>query len=86
MVSRVIRRCFRLPERKWLKVENCVATVAKLATAIDPEVKSWIDNVIVPAMVEEFLEKSKLGCDKVIRFKEPMLECCKSRASAEGAK
>jgi hypothetical protein len=25
-------------------------------TGIDPEVKSWIDNVLVPALVREFLE------------------------------
>jgi hypothetical protein len=39
-----------------------MATAAKLApprnASLDPQLKSWIDNVIVPAMVREFLEQS----------------------------
>jgi hypothetical protein len=34
-------------------------------TGIDPEVKSWIDNVIVPALVREFLAKE----DSVLRLR-----------------
>lgn len=30
--------------------------VRESETGIDPEVKSWIDNVIVPSLVREFLE------------------------------
>jgi hypothetical protein len=42
--------------------------VRESGTRIDPEVKSWIDNVIVPALVREFLE-DRAKEDSVLRLK-----------------
>ena len=42
--------------------------VQESGTGIDPEVKSWIDNVIVPALVREFLE-DRAKEDSVLRLK-----------------
>ena len=42
--------------------------VRESGTGIDPEVKSWIDNVIVPALVHEFLE-DRAKEDSVLRLK-----------------
>ena len=42
--------------------------VRESGTGIDPEVKSWIDNVIVPALVREFLE-DRAKEDSVLRRK-----------------
>ena len=42
--------------------------VRESGTGIDPEVKSWIDNVIVPALVREFLE-DRAKEDSVLRLK-----------------
>jgi len=42
--------------------------VRESGTGIDPEVKSWIDNMIVPALVREFLE-DRAKEDSVLRLK-----------------
>jgi hypothetical protein len=65
-----------------------MATAPKLASPrsapLDPQVKSWIDNVIVPAMVREFLEQSKSNSFK---FAPHVVECFDSRVfSREGHK
>lgn len=33
---------------------------------IDPEIKSWIDNVLVPALVDEFLSTADLPTEKSV--------------------
>ncbi len=52
---------------------------------LSPEVKSWIDAVVVPALVREYLssiESKKLTCSEG----EPVAECLpESRASSKGA-
>jgi hypothetical protein len=65
-----------------------MATAPKLVSPpsalLDPQVKSWIDNVIVPAMVREFLEQSESNSSKSTT---PVVECFDGRAfSREGRK
>lgn len=53
--------------------------------SLSPELKSWIDNVVVPALVREYLagrEHEKLACSRV----EGVAECATSRTvpSREG--
>jgi hypothetical protein len=62
-----------------------MATATKVGSAgINPEVKSWIDNVIVPTLVKEFLA-SKRSCDHVSDFDAlPVVECSDVTALPEG--
>lgn len=48
---------------------------------LDPQVKSWIDNVIVPALLREFLEQSELSGSKSA---SAMVECSDSKALCGG--
>ena len=50
---------------------------------IDPRVKSWIDNVIVPTLVREFLASRKQNGDS-LDSDAPMLQCSDRKASPEG--
>jgi hypothetical protein len=62
-----------------------MATTTKLgAVGINPEVKSWIDNVIVPTMVKEFLLSERSRRD-VSNFDAPaVVEFSDIKASPEG--
>jgi hypothetical protein len=66
-----------------------VATALKLVSPrkkpLDPQVKSWIDNVIVPTLVREFLASEKkqgesMDCDA------SMVQCTDIETSREGGK
>jgi hypothetical protein len=66
-----------------------VATVPKIVSPrnkpLDPRVKSWIDNVIVPTLVREYLASQKKSveprdCDA------PVIECADIEASPEEEK
>jgi hypothetical protein len=62
-----------------------MATAPKLGPGgINPEVKSWIDNVLVPTMVKEYLAyERKRG--KASNFDAPpVIECSDIKASPEG--
>ena len=51
---------------------------------LDPQVKSWIDNVIVPTLVREFLaseKKQRESADDDV----PMVQCTIAETSPEGA-
>ena len=52
-------------------------------SVLSPELKSWIDGVVVPALVREYLaemERKKLACSEV----EPVAEFAATRtATAE---
>jgi hypothetical protein len=52
---------------------------------LDPQVKSWIENVIVPTLVREFLASEKkqresVDCDS------PMVQCTDLETSPKGGK
>ena len=53
-------------------------------SGLSPELKTWIDDLIVPALVREYLnelESKKLACSK----EEVVAECSpESRVSSEG--
>lgn len=51
--------------------------------AINPEVKSWIDNVIVPTLVREYLA-SERERSEASNFSAPMVEFSDTKASPEG--
>lgn len=51
----------------------------KVPTGISPEIKSWIDNVIVPGLVEEFLS-ADVSRKTVADKSQPVVT---SRAKAE---
>ena len=42
---------------------------------IGPILKEWLDNVLVPAMVRDFLAKLKPGEKLLASSEEPMAEC-----------
>jgi hypothetical protein len=47
---------------------------------INPEVKSWIDNVMVPILVREYLaSEDKSG--EPTNYEEPMVQCIGSNQS-----
>jgi hypothetical protein len=49
---------------------------------INSEVKSWIDNVIVPVLVKEYLDsEEKRG--KPLRAEKPMVQCPDSKNTSE---
>jgi hypothetical protein len=90
--SRIVRgeadprgRCVALTSRTDRSLSK-VATAPKLVSprnrSLDPCVKSWIDNVIVPTLVREYLASEKksgesLNCDA------PMVTCSDCKASPE---
>ena len=69
------------------KLAQVVASAPKLVSPrkrpLDPRVKSWIDNVIVPTLVREYLASEKkvgesLDCDAA------MVQCIDIETSPEG--
>lgn len=56
----------------------------RLGAKLDPEVRSWIDNVIVPAMVHEYIEEH--GSPNIVAAHVPSVRQFESqhRLSAEG--
>jgi hypothetical protein len=61
-----------------------MATSPKLGpVGINPEVKSWIDNVIVPTMVKEFLASERSRGDVSNFDAPPVVECSDIKASPE---
>jgi hypothetical protein len=62
-----------------------MATAPKLGpVGINPEVKSWIDNVIVPTMVKEFLASWRGRGDVSNVDAPPVVEFSDNKASPEG--
>src|SRR5215472_313694 len=74
------KKAFGVVPAHWLSpkvriMHSLAISIPKMPTApklvsprhppLDPELKSWIDNVIVPAMVREFLEQSESYGSKV---------------------
>ena len=53
---------------------------------VPPAVKNWLDNVIVPALVREYLvemKREKAACSEI----EPVAECAaESTATVEGVR
>jgi hypothetical protein len=39
------------------------SSARKFRAAIDPELKGWIDNCIVPALVDEYLRKKTIASE-----------------------
>ena len=37
----------------------CISTHRKGAEVLDPALKSWLDNVVIPALVKVYLEQQK---------------------------
>ena len=52
---------------------------------IHPEVKSWIDNVIVPTLVREYLASERERSESP-HLDAPMVKCPDIKASPEGGK
>jgi len=52
---------------------------------IDPKVKSWIDNVIVPTLVREYLASERKSGES-LNGVAPMVQCSDPKASPEGGK
>jgi hypothetical protein len=52
---------------------------------LDPQVKSWIDNVIVPTLVREFLASQKKRAEAVT-CDAPVVQSAAVDASSEGVK
>ncbi len=49
-------------------------------SALSPEVKAWLDNVVVPALVREYvveLERKKFACSEG----EPVTQCAPTRTA-----
>jgi hypothetical protein len=62
-----------------------MATAPKLGpVGINPEVKSWIDNVIVPTIVKEFLASWRGRGDVSNVDASPVVEFSDNKASPEG--
>ena len=56
--------------------------MTRSGNGLSPELKSWIDSVIVPALVRDYLagrEREKSACSKV----EPVAECAPAHAAIE---
>jgi hypothetical protein len=61
-----------------------VSATTKLGPArINPEVKSWIDNVIVPTLVREYLA-SEQKRSEALQFDAPVVLCSDIEDSREG--
>ena len=70
-------------DRNCLKVANAPKLVSPRNVRLDAQVKSWIDNVIVPTLVREYLASEKqrdepLNCDKL------MVQFSNSKTSLKG--
>ncbi len=62
-----------------------MATATKLgAVGINPEVKSWIDNVIVPMMVKQYLASERNRGNMSNFDAPPVVEFSNIKASPEG--
>ncbi len=49
-------------------------------SALSPELKAWLDNVVVPALLREYvaeLERKKFACSEG----EPVAECAPTRTA-----
>ena len=53
------------------------------SVGINPEVKSWIDNVIVPTLVREYLASEQMRSESSNRD-ALVVECSSIKASPEG--
>ena len=54
-------------------------------SSLSPELKGWLDNVVVPALVREYLagrEREKSACSKP----EPVKDSAPIQVSAEGVR
>ena len=61
-----------------------MVTATKLeSVGINPELKSWIDNVVVPTLVKEYLA-SERSCAEVSNHDSGVVECSSIQASPEG--
>jgi hypothetical protein len=72
---------------EWNRSE--VATTAKLVSSrsrpLDPQVKGWIDNVIVPTLVSEYLASENKYRNSILPD-EPMVQCPDRKVSPKGGK
>jgi len=71
------------PARIRARLQTRSRRSAQEASPLTPELKSWIDNVIVPTLVREYLASEKKPGDS-LNSEAPMLECSDSKASPEG--
>jgi len=55
----------------------------KFSIFVLPEVKSWIDNVIVPTLVREYLA-SEQKRSEALQFDAPVVLCSDTKDSREG--
>jgi hypothetical protein len=60
-------------------MRNCVLP----NTSLNPQVKSWIDNVIVPILVRKYLASEKQH-DEPLNGGTPMVQSSDSKTSPEG--
>jgi len=70
-------------DRNYSKVVNVPKLVSPRNTPLDPRVKSWIDNVIVPTLVREYLASEK-KCGEALNSDTPMVQCTDMNTSPEG--
>jgi hypothetical protein len=56
--------------------------VSPRSRPLDPRVKSWIDNVIVPTLVREYLA-SETKCGEALNSEAPMVHSSNVKASHE---
>jgi hypothetical protein len=69
-------------DRNYSKVANALKPVSPRNLPLNPQVKSWLDNVIVPTLVREYLASEK-KCGESLYSDAPMVQCS-DNASTEG--
>jgi hypothetical protein len=78
--------------RRWQRTRQRdeppkMATAPKLvpsrSVGIDSRVKSWIDNVLAPLLVREFLGQTKHKGGKILKFGGHVVQCHRSKASPD---
>jgi hypothetical protein len=58
--------------------------IEKLGARLDPAVKVWIDRLVVPAIVREFLEDEAAREEPSLKFRL-VAKCVRNELSAEGS-
>lgn len=70
-------------DRNYIKVAYAAELVSPRNLPLDPQVKSWLDNVIVPVLVREYLASEKKRGES-LDPDAPMVQCSDNNASTEG--
>ena len=70
-------------DRNYFKVATVPKLVSPPKRPLHPRLKSWIDNVIVPLLVREYIAAEK-KCGESLNVVTPMVDCSKIEDSPEG--